>query len=719
MNPTAPQIDTSEDPSDTQKSTGLMSTHFQALANATFDAIITHENGLITDANQPFEQLFRCERANVLGRLPLSAIVAPDSLNLFLSHLASDTESLHEALLRRLDDSTFIAEIRTRIIHRDGRPVRIAAIRDISERKQSEARNRLFLELLSDLSLTLIKTDVARIIAQKGMRGLGGHIGSFGIVQPDGRDIEVFEAWYATAEERSSRVSRDFPSPMVDAIRTGQPIWIETQDEYIQRYPIAAQQVMTITQTQATACLPLRIKNCVIGVISISFAEPRRFEQSDRDFLMALAHQATQALDRARLYEAEQVARARAEAAADRLMRLQGVISALSRALTPTQVANVVITQGIEVLEARAGSIALLREDGMLDVAHSVGYTEEMLTTWGRIPLSAEVPLSHCIRENTPVWVATRDELARLFPQAYAHTSDATKSLAALPLIVDGHPIGGLGLSFSAEHAFNVEERLLMETLAGHCAQALERARLYEAEAEARAAAEKANEIKVRFLGMISHELRTPLTSIKGFASTLLATDVHFDDHTQRQYLNIIDTETNKLTSLVEQLLDVSRLQAGTLPIRPRPHSLTEIFDIAAVQMQTLSHAHPLDIEVGSRLPLVMADSQRIAQVIVNLVDNACKYSPDGKPIQIRARKQGDFLEIRVSDEGPGIPRKDREYVFEAFQQLERKSGAKRGAGLGLAICKGLVEAHGGRIWVQDRQRRGTCIAFTLPLAQD
>ncbi len=505
---------------------------------------------------------------------------------------------------------------------------------------------------------------------------------------------------------------------MRDAARTGNEIWIETQEEYVRRYPALAELIENITFVHAVASLPLRVNDRVIGAMTIGFAQPQRFAQADRDFLMVLAHQAALALDRSRLYEAERTARDQAEAAAARMSRLQSVMSALSQALTPAQVADVIIQQGIAALEAGAGSVAMLRDSETLELAYSVGYREEIVTPWLRIPLAAEVPLTACVRESAPIWVRTRNELAERFPQAHAYAAENTHAWAVLPLVVDAHAIGVLGLSFPTARTFDADERVLMETLAGHCAQALERARLFEAEAKARAAAEKANELKVRFLGMITHELRTPLTSIKGFASTLLATDVQFDEATQRQYLGIIDTETNKLTSLVEQLLDVSRLQAGTLPINPKSRAVAEILEIAAVQMQTLTHAHPLDIKLNNHLPPVMADVQRIAQVVVNLVDNACKYSPPGRPIKLRARKLDGYVEFKVSDEGAGIPRKDREFVFEAFQQLERKSGAMRGAGLGLAICKGLVEAHGGRIWVQDTGRRGTTIAFTLPVAK-
>ncbi len=246
-----------------------------------------------------------------------------------------------------------------------------------------------------------------------------------------------------------------------------------------------------------------------------------------------------------------------------------------------------------------------------------------------------------------------------------------------------------------------------------------ERQRLYERVDAARREAEEANATKLRFLGMVSHELRTPLTSIKGFLTTLLADDVVWPAEQQREFLQIADEEADKLTALVEQLLDLSRLQAGHLEIQPLPVRIAHIVDIAAAQLAVLASRHQLRIQLNDGLPTVLADSERIAQVLANLVANAVKFSPPGSPITLTARQvDGDVL-MSVSDEGRGIVPENRDIVFEAFRQIERDSGGRTmgGAGLGLAICKGLVEAHGGRIWIEDTPPPGTTVSFTLPPA--
>ena len=241
-----------------------------------------------------------------------------------------------------------------------------------------------------------------------------------------------------------------------------------------------------------------------------------------------------------------------------------------------------------------------------------------------------------------------------------------------------------------------------------------DRTELLKREQEARRLSEEANDLKLRFLAMVSHELRTPLTSIKGFTSTLLADDVEWSLGQYREFTGIIDVEADKLTDLVAQLMDVSRLQAGVMPITMEPHPVSALIQGALPQLDAAVQHHNLTISVPDDLPLIMVDRRRIEQVLVNLVENAAKYSPPGTDIRIIAAPVNKHVQIDIDDQGEGIPPEHRERVFEAFQQL---SNHKKGAGLGLAICRGLVEAHGGQIWIADKDTPGTRVSFTLAQA--
>jgi PAS domain S-box-containing protein len=290
-------------------------------------------------------------------------------------------------------------------------------------------------------------------------------------------------------------------------------------------------------------------------------------------------------------------------------------------------------------------------------------------------------------------------------------------SMAIFPLIASGNWLGCFLVFFSKEKHFEPVELRHIKVLVDQASITLYNLQLLEIEAESRHEAERANEIKTRFLAMISHELRTPLTSIKGFTTTLLADDVAWEPEEQRDFIQTIQQETNRLQELIDHLLDLSRLDAGMLPIVLEEHSLQEIIVDALPQFQVMTDKHLFSLRLPANLPPVFVDAKRIVQVLVNLVHNAVLYTPSGTEIIIMAGVRGKFVQVSVIDHGPGIPKAERKRVFQAFQRgIHEENGAGKGAGLGLAICKGLVEAHGGQIWIKKQPPPGTTISFTIPL---
>jgi GAF domain-containing protein len=205
--------------------------------------------------------------------------------------------------------------------------------------------------------------------------------------------------------------------------------------------------------------------------------------------------------------------------AADRSARLQTIAIALSETLTTTQVADVIIAQGIAALGAQAGSIALLSEDGeALELIGATSYPAEMLDSWRRFPLSQAVPLAEAVRPKTIVLIESRAALAERYPQLEQQAHPDHHAWAAIPLLIEGRVSGALGLSFGMAHPFNTDERAFLLTLASQCAQAIDRAHLYAAERQARARAEAAVRLRDQFLSIAAHELKTPLTSLLGYA---------------------------------------------------------------------------------------------------------------------------------------------------------------------------------------------------------
>ncbi|RME08689.1 MAG: GAF domain-containing protein [Anaerolineae bacterium] len=224
--------------------------------------------------------------------------------------------------------------------------------------------------------------------------------------------------------------------------------------------------------------------------------------------------------------------------------------------------------------------------------------------------------------------------------------------------------------------------------------------------------------MKSNLISTVSHELRTPLASIKGYATTLLAEDVEWEPQAQREFLTIISQETDRLSELVSDLLDLSRIDAGNLRVKRTLCDLKELIDHAVARTNP-PPGDRLRLNIPSDLPPLPVDQRRIEVVLRNLIENAVKYGGEDSPITVEAECLDGKVIVRVADEGPGVPPAERERIFESFYRIDnRLSRRASGAGLGLAICKGFVQAHGGEIWLEERAK-GACFAFSLPLHPD
>ncbi len=221
-------------------------------------------------------------------------------------------------------------------------------------------------------------------------------------------------------------------------------------------------------------------------------------------------------------------------------------------------------------------------------------------------------------------------------------------------------------------------------------------------------------------LANVSHELRTPLTSIKGFATTLLRSDVKWSEEEQRDFLQSIDQESDRLVRIISDLLDMSRLEAGELKLEKDNYRISEILDSVSSRLASLTEHQQLQVMVPSELPSVFVDEMRIGQVLTNLVENAAKFSPESSEITIEAKLAGDEIILSVIDRGQGITSELLGRVFDRFYQAESiVSGRKSGTGLGLSICKGIMESHGGRIWVESKPGEGSKFSFSLPVGKE
>jgi len=255
----------------------------------------------------------------------------------------------------------------------------------------------------------------------------------------------------------------------------------------------------------------------------------------------------------------------------------------------------------------------------------------------------------------------------------------------------------------------------LLESLVSQVALAIERTRLSEEAQQAHVRVET-ERMRNAILSSVSHDLRTPLATITGAASSLVEDQREFDPSARRELSRSIYREANRLDRLLKNLLDMMRIEAGAVQLSKEWHPMDEIVGAALARLEGRLGDHRLNTALPSDLPLVLIDGVLLEQVVINLVENAVKYAPAGSAIDISASASNSEVIVEVADRGPGIPAGEETRIFAKFYRA--KPAREGGVGLGLTICRGIIEAHGGRIWAENRHGAGAVFRFTIPLLE-
>lgn len=284
-----------------------------------------------------------------------------------------------------------------------------------------------------------------------------------------------------------------------------------------------------------------------------------------------------------------------------------------------------------------------------------------------------------------------------------------------LPILDSVGLLGVLYVEPSFDQPLRREQNHLLQALTGQVGFSAENIRLSEERREAWKAAE-AERLRSSLLSSVSHDLHIPLSVIKGSASSLLDPSDGLDSDGRRQLLQGIYQESARLERFLRNLLEMTKLGAGPGALKRDEYILEELLGSVLTRLRPELRDRPVVIDLQETLPMVQVDGLLIEQLLGNLLENALKYTPDGTPIEISARVTGNFMQVDVSDRGPGLEEGSFERVFEKFYRGKRDA-QHRGSGLGLAICRGVVEAHGGRIWAENQKDGGARFSFTLPLA--
>lgn len=460
------------------------------------------------------------------------------------------------------------------------------------------------------------------------------------------------------------------------------------------------------------ALLPIVAARGVIGLI----VAPRRvsftWNVDDLRLGLALGAQAATVIENARLFNALQQHTHHIEA-------LNAVAQLLNTLLDPGQRLDAVVSRILEILHLDAGAILLRDAAGLyLTLAAHDGLPELILRALREQAPGPFFEMAERVMASGEAQIL----IGREFDGTCAGEALRARHLwdvMVVPLAAGGVNLGVLAVWYPISRGLSGEELALFTTIGQQLGLALKNAQLLRAASEMEAVRE-VDRLKSEFLAAVSHDLRSPLTAIRASVESLLDRGREGQSVREQEHLlHNIAGQAGRLSKLVDQLLDLSRIEAGALALdRDWTELLPLIADVVS-QFEALSDGRYIELDLPERLPLQYVDPVRLAQVLWNLLENACKYAPLDTPITVEARCdcEGHEIRIGVADCGPGIPASERGKIFQRFQRLDRdKRAHTSGSGLGLAICDGIVRAHGGRIWVEDRPGGGSAFRIALPL---
>jgi GAF domain-containing protein len=486
------------------------------------------------------------------------------------------------------------------------------------------------------------------------------------------------------------------------------------------RVPEAVHANARVRGYRSLVAVPMLRHDAAVGTIAVSRRDPGGFSDDEIALLKTFADQAVIAIENARLLSELQARTQELTRSVGELRALGEVGQALSSTLDLQTVLRTIVARATELSGTDAGVVYEYDEHREVFVPRATEHleadiVETMLATpvrkgEGATGRLAEVPQPIQVPDilAAPAESRVRGALVRA----------GYRALLAIPLVREDHLLGGLTVIRKTTGTFTPEVIELLQTFATQSALAIQNARLFlEIEDKSRQL-EVASQHKSEFLANMSHELRTPLNAIIGFSEVL--TERMFGELNEKQdeYLKDIYASGQHLLSLINDILDLSKIEAGRMELEPTDFDLPSAIDnaLTLVRERAGRRGIMLSRAIDERVGAIRADERKVKQVLLNLLSNALKFTPEGGRIDVRAAVSGAMVEVSVADTGVGIAPEDQEAVFEEFRQVGTADKKVEGTGLGLALSRKFIELHGGRIWVKSQVGQGSTFAFTLPV---
>jgi signal transduction histidine kinase/HAMP domain-containing protein len=468
--------------------------------------------------------------------------------------------------------------------------------------------------------------------------------------------------------------------------------------------------------------VPMLRDEAAIGGIVLWRTEPRPFTDKQIEFVRTFADQAVIAIENVRLFTELEAKNAAVTEALEQQTATSEILRVISGATLDAQpVFEAIVQNAATLCDGFLCVVYRLEDDRVHVVAHN-NFTPEMQAVLGRVfpaPIDAEIAAVRSIREARTIQID--DVLASAAPAISREIGTAVgfRTLLTVPMLRDGVALGSIAVGRVERRPFSPKQIALLQTFADQAVIAIENVRLFTELQERTSQLQVASRHKDEFLANMSHELRTPLNAIIGFSEVMIERMFGEINEKQEEYLNDILSSGRHLLSLINDILDLSKIEAGKMELDLADFNLGAAIDNALTLVHERAARRGLTLaqDVDERIGDFRGDERKVKQVLLNLLSNAIKFTPEGGRIDVRAVPKGDVIEISVTDTGVGIAPEDREAVFEEFRQVGTDVAKKHeGTGLGLALTQRFVELHGGNIWLESEVGVGSTFTFALPV---